>query len=96
MIGEHQVCFTWYNVTWLEIITLYVTTRGLALLCRSHADEATAKSVGGSYQVQMDVGQASSWEGLIKHLQSLAEQEARFIDEIKYVNYVLYECMIML
>ena len=49
---------------------------------RTHTDEASAKNVGNSYQVQTDVGQ-TSWEQLIKHLQSLAEQEAMFIAEIK-------------
>ena len=59
----------------------------LSLYCfssyhRTQADEASAKNVSTSYLVHMDMSQTSR-EEIAKQLQLLAEQEAKFIAEIK-------------
>lgn len=60
----------------------------LYTFCRRHAAEVSAKNVNTVYQSHMDMEQDSR-EDMRKRLQLLAEQEARFIAEIKYVSKML-------
>jgi hypothetical protein len=51
---------------------------------RAHADEATAKNISSAHLVHDDISQTSR-DDLMKRLQLLAEQEAKFIADMKYV-----------
>lgn len=49
---------------------------------RAHADEASAKNISSTHLVHGDISQTSR-DDLIKRLQLLAEQEAKFIADLK-------------
>ena len=51
---------------------------------RAHADEASAKNISSAHLVHDDFSQTSR-DDLMKRLQLLAEQEAKFIADMKYV-----------
>ena len=51
---------------------------------RAHADEASAKNISSTHLVHDDISRTSR-DDLMKRLQLLAEQEAKFIAEMKYV-----------
>lgn len=51
-------------------------------MLRTHEEEASVKNVSASYLVYVDV-EHDSRDDVVKRLQLLAEQEAKFIAEIK-------------
>lgn len=51
---------------------------------RAHADEASAKNISSAHLVHDNFNQTSR-DDLMKRLQLLVEQEAKFIADMKYV-----------